>query len=50
MSNNRAFEVMNLTDGYDLSIGTDFMNPFGVDVSGLPISFKDLIPKSFLEL
>ena len=46
---NRTFEVMNLTDDYDLSIGTDFMSSFGIAIAGLPISFKDSNPKSLLE-
>ncbi|CEP12660.1 hypothetical protein [Parasitella parasitica] len=43
---NRTFEVMNLTNEYDLSIGTDFMSSFGIAISGLPISFEASNPKS----
>jgi len=38
---NKVFEVMNLTDNHDMSIGTDYMSALGIGLVGLPQSWND---------
>ncbi|EIE87344.1 hypothetical protein RO3G_12055 [Rhizopus delemar RA 99-880] len=38
---NHTFEVMNLTNDHDMSIGTDFMSKLGIGLTGLPYKWDD---------
>ncbi|EIE76889.1 hypothetical protein RO3G_01593 [Rhizopus delemar RA 99-880] len=38
---NHTFEVMNLTNNHDMSIGTDFMSKLGIGLTGLPYKWDD---------
>ncbi|KAG1537535.1 hypothetical protein G6F46_012782 [Rhizopus delemar] len=39
---NHTFEVMNLTNDHDMSIGTDFMSKLGIGLTGLPYKWDDM--------